>query len=460
MAKSNGEPLLPQLRRLQFYVSLTNPTGLLLFLSPTITYLRLYLISHVRVEVLQLDRSSVGSTPRATSVVPSTKSELSVLTQGFIQLVIPQVPRVVFLEIGGLDIRVPSSTFSSLSSLDGVKDLRLGLPLDTHGLHALSHMRSLTSLTIRLIGIEDEPTSFFGDGFRNVTVLWLAGSITSCSRMLKMASFPSLRTAEFQADPINDTDSFQQAFADICASLPPQSLECISLTTVPRKQGGRFNVLFTPLLEALKSLISLNDFTLDFEEDTRTMIHVSDEDIKAVAATWPNIVKFYVSVSPHIQLNERSFDRSNGGHFPLPSLYSLLVIARHCPELHHLNIPAIALPQRHPSNNNDAAPFNTLASDLISLARVSPKNDRLKSLWVDHLVGDTTYRSLLAVALLFDTLFPNLGIPDAAARDELASTSISKWFTDVSYTDMSEIASTLLVSIRAGRKGGFQVSLP
>ena len=450
-------------------VSLADPTGPLLFLSPTITFLAIYLSDSVKLNTLQVDQNSESENPedpedsedledpeipQVTPVAPSPKElrVFGILAQGFLQLAIPKVPRISTLEIDSIELHVHSSTFSIFSILDSIEGLRINLPIDVHGIRALSHMRSLRSLRLQLLSIEDGSAIPFIDGFCNLTSLSVVGSLASCSHMLKIASFSSLKGFNLEVNSVNNTGNFQQGFADICTSLgPSQSLDCILLTS-RRKRGSLSRVFLTPLLEVLRPFTCLNDLILDFREDSRTMVHISDEDIKTVAATWPKIVTFSVSVGCNIEFYQSTYNHPNEDRLPLPSLYALLTIARHCPELCELEIPAIALPERYVSNNDDTTPSSTSASDFMNLARASPQNDRLTRLWVYHLVGDTSHRSLLAFALLLDTLFPNLGVPYSDFEDTPGySASISEWFGR-SFPDMFKIVAMLVASVRAGRE--------
>ena len=298
---SSGSPLFPHLRELGWVLSSPTCTGILHFLSPTITQLRIACFgmdSDANPENHQEWQSKFQSMLPAVFAVASNITKLTVNT-GQIDTFCPQL--------------------SSLRSLRCFRASRVNL----RTLRILATLEELEELHVRIFDPTDLPSISFS-GFPKL-------------RVLIMSEHPS-------SNLIYDAFRSPQFHELIITHYPPQHL--YNFTASCEVWAHRFPSLrhlsfylslndctvHRPLRDAISPLLALRNLHTVSFITWYTMFTIGDADISAFASAWPRLRHLKVAFA----VGGSGSKDTDPSACPTPS--SILTLATRCPDLKTIHI--------------------------------------------------------------------------------------------------------------------------
>ena len=298
---SCGNPLLPNLRELGWVLSTPKCTGILHFLSPTITQFKIACFG-IHNDTTPVNQQEWQSTFQ--SMLPTIFSATSRITR-------------LTMNIGQIDVFC--TQLSNLRSLRYFRATRVNL----RTLQALSTLHELEELHVRIFDTTDMPSiSFFG--FSKLRVLVIS---EHPSGNLIYNAFRSLHLHELAIGhyPPEHLHNFTESCAIWARRFP--SLRHLSFylslgdTTSPR-----------PLREAVGPLLTLSSLQSAGFSTWYTMFTIDGADIAAFADAWPRMRHLKLAFAVGGSGSKES-DPS-----PCPTPAAVLALAMKCPDLKTIHI--------------------------------------------------------------------------------------------------------------------------
>ena len=336
-SRLEGDPLLPSLRRLQMPVDMEDIVPFLFCLSPTIRTFALEFASGFMRPTAQerdflLPFLTLISDPSGHPLEPSISSLIIGESGGeeIIQhlRVSDRLPMLEELDLTKIEYRIDYLSMAALSRLPSLCTLKTGLLIsDPFAIPWLPLLTFSDFASLRHLSLSTLPLTLLS------AVLPTSGLRASPIRSISLES--AVRNQDDTYEPL-PVDEFQHHLARICRALP-DALEALQLwfTYSTRTEPPKpLSTLFAPFL----SLGHLKSFNLSFIRGY--VPHVSDDDLRALAAAWPHLEVLRIWVR---EMPARKFTSACP-----PTVAGLVELARGCSRLRQVMLPALdvsALPE-------------------------------------------------------------------------------------------------------------------
>ena len=269
-------------------------------------------------------------------------------------------------------IKIPA--LQSLSTLPSLRNLRLVAPLKN----------------------EDMDAALSLEGLSAVRHLHLSGEVEGIRRVMSAIPPASLRHLYLRISASKSKD-IERAFGAIKHNIPAEleSFECVFFG--PIAEGPRPPLR---LFNAFLKFSNLKYFAVHMMMGRG--IHLSDGDLRAFGASWPNLERFAI-VSWEMPMFERDARKHSR-----PSIAGLIELARRCPRLHLIRVSGL-----------DVATLP--AADAI------PRRGHALLRYLDpHVLVNDKKADLDEVAWVLDGLFPNLvDVPQKYIKYNATKESVS-----------------------------------
>ncbi|KAH9944823.1 hypothetical protein B0H21DRAFT_745395 [Amylocystis lapponica] len=227
----------------------------------------------------------------------------------------------------------PETLFALLwmSGIPGA-DHAMSFVAGTQDQHVLVHRRTRAAkdhLVDLDIVLPDKRLKFAAPhGLRGLQRLKVAGDGSRLVDLLSAISPTRLLSLEI-ASKLAASDSSQLLEQSIFSAIGVQRYSTLRRLEVDIRKYAYHDSLLTDLVQPLLCLNALEYLELRFFFDC---FRLSDADVRAMARAWTKLAVFILTLSD-----------DHGLHAGVPSLYALVELARGCPRLRFLSLPAVHL---------------------------------------------------------------------------------------------------------------------
>ncbi|OSC98406.1 hypothetical protein PYCCODRAFT_997507 [Trametes coccinea BRFM310] len=365
-----SKPLLPNLRRLDLSISVKEPAGHLLLISPTIRNLETLF------EAARDDRARSGYDP--------VREAAGVL----LELILSKVPNLLTLCV---DARIyghfPAHQLGPIQSLFHLQTLKLseGSDMDYVTVQLLSRLPSLRSLglSVRLSSAIRKTRMPAAGNFAALHELSLLGCLADVVWVFDAFSFNALdeKLHLTLLDPATDIN-VKERLAEIMSKVP-RNLRALTLLSAGIQVSSENHLSLSTVLESC--LVFEDAVTVDIKFRFSARVpQVTDCDLLKFAQAWPKLESLRLNDFPQIS---SAVDEATASHVTLRGLLSL---SQHCPNLLVMQLQILDVTEVPPVSSFPAV-----------------GHKYMRQLQITQLRNGST-ANLLDVAVIIDLLFPLL----------------------------------------------------